>query len=125
MGLLNLENFYTGFVFLACLILFVQLKYDYLNMYLLILLMTSFYPRKKYIGDSTTMIDILFKKVKQYINIINKASEQFTIIEYALIIIFVISGRMKIDYISIKMYQDVDLKHLSIMRKFLILQNTC
>jgi NADH-ubiquinone oxidoreductase chain 2 len=58
----------------------------------IILLMTSFYPRKKYIGDSTTMIDILFKKVKQYINIINKASEQFTIIEYALIIIFVISG---------------------------------
>ncbi len=58
----------------------------------IILLMTSFYPRKKYIGDSTSMIDILFKKVKQYINIINKASEQFTIIEYALIIIFVISG---------------------------------
>jgi len=58
----------------------------------IILLMTGFYPRKKYIGDSTTMIDILFKKVKQYINIINKASEQFTIIEYALIIIFVISG---------------------------------
>jgi len=58
----------------------------------IILLMTSFYPRKKYIGDSTSMIDILFKKVKQYINIINKASEQFTIIEYTLIIIFVISG---------------------------------
>ena len=58
----------------------------------IILLMTAFYPRKKYIGDSTTMIDTLFKKVKQYINIINKVSEQFTIIEYALIIIFVISG---------------------------------
>jgi len=58
----------------------------------IILLMTGFYPRKKYVGDSTTMIDILFKKVKQYINIINKVSEQFTIIEYALIIIFVISG---------------------------------
>lgn len=58
----------------------------------IILLMTSFYPRKKYIGDSTSMVDILFKKVKQYINIINKTSEQFTIIEYALIIIFVISG---------------------------------
>ena len=58
----------------------------------IILLLTSFYPRKKYIGDSTSMIDILFKKVKQYANIINKVSEQFTIIEYALIIIFVISG---------------------------------
>lgn len=58
----------------------------------IILLMTSFYPRKKYIGDSNSMIDTIFKKVKQYINIINKVSEQFTIIEYALIIIFVISG---------------------------------
>lgn len=58
----------------------------------IILLMTSFYPRKRYIGDSTSIIDTLFKKVKQYINIINKVSEQFTIIEYALIIIFVVSG---------------------------------
>ena len=53
--------------------------------------MTGFYPRKKYIGDSTSMIDTLFKKVKQYTNIINKVSEQFTIIEYALIMIFVIT----------------------------------
>lgn len=58
----------------------------------IILLLTGFYPRKKYIGDSTSMVDTLFKKVKQYVNIINKVSEQFTIIEYALIIIFVISG---------------------------------
>jgi NADH-ubiquinone oxidoreductase chain 2 len=58
----------------------------------IILLMTGFYPRKKSVGDSTSMIDILFKKVKQYVNIINKISEQFTIIEYALIIIFVVSG---------------------------------
>src|SRR6202000_2383696 len=48
----------------------------------IILLMTAFYPRKKYIGDSNTIIDVL----------INKVSEQFTLIEYALIIIFVISG---------------------------------
>jgi NADH-ubiquinone oxidoreductase chain 2 len=58
----------------------------------IILLMTAFYPRKKYIDDSNTMIDIIFKKVKEYTNIINKVSEQFTLIEYALIIIFVISG---------------------------------
>ena len=58
----------------------------------IILLLTGFYPRKKYVEDSTSMTDILFKKVKQYVNIINKVSEQFTIIEYALIIIFVISG---------------------------------
>ncbi len=58
----------------------------------IILLMTAFYPRKKYIGDSISMFDTIFKKVKQYINILNKVSEQFTIIEYALIIIFVITG---------------------------------
>ena len=50
----------------------------------IIMLMTAFYPRKKYIEGSTTMINILFKKVKQYVNIINKTNEQFTIIEYAL-----------------------------------------
>jgi NADH-ubiquinone oxidoreductase chain 2 len=58
----------------------------------IILLLTAFYPRKKYKGDSISIIDILFKKAKQVTNIINKVSEQFTIIEYALIIIFVISG---------------------------------
>ena len=58
----------------------------------IILLMTAFYPRKKYIYESTSLTDTLFKKVKQYVNIINKVSEQFTIIEYALIIIFVITG---------------------------------
>jgi NADH-ubiquinone oxidoreductase chain 2 len=58
----------------------------------IILLMTAFYPRKKYIEDSNTMIDVIFKKVKEYTNIINKVSEQFTLIEYALIILFVISG---------------------------------
>jgi NADH-ubiquinone oxidoreductase chain 2 len=58
----------------------------------IILLMTGFYPRKKYVGNSVSMIDTLTKKAKQYTSIINKASEQFTIIEYALIIIFTISG---------------------------------
>ena len=58
----------------------------------IILLMTGFYSRKKYLGDSSSVIDILFKKVKEYTNIINKVSEQFTLIEYALIVIFVISG---------------------------------
>lgn len=58
----------------------------------IILLLTGFYPRKKYKGDTSTTINIIFKKIKQYTNIINKMSEQFTIIEYALIIIFVITG---------------------------------
>ena len=57
----------------------------------LILLLTAFYPRKKYIGNAS-IADTLFKKIKQYVNIINKVSEQFTIIEYALITIFVITG---------------------------------
>jgi len=58
----------------------------------IILLMTGFYPRKKYKGESTSFIDSYAKKVKQYTSIINKVSEQFTIIEYALIVIFVITG---------------------------------
>jgi NADH-ubiquinone oxidoreductase chain 2 len=58
----------------------------------IILLMTGFYPRKKYKGDSTSLLDTFTKRVKQYTSIINKVSEQFTIIEYALIIIFVITG---------------------------------
>src|SRR5256886_11666709 len=58
----------------------------------IILLMTGFYPRKKHKGDSTSIINIFTKRVKQYTSILNKVSEQFTIIEYALIIIFVITG---------------------------------
>src|ERR1700748_3958259 len=38
----------------------------------LILLLTGFYPRKKYVGDTTTMSDTLFSKIKQYANIINQ-----------------------------------------------------
>ena len=58
----------------------------------IILLMTGFYPRKKHKGDSTSLLNIFSKKIKEYTSIINKASEQFNIIEYALIIIFVITG---------------------------------
>src|SRR5271170_8126591 len=57
-----------------------------------IILLSAFYQRKKYIGDTTSIVDTIFKKVKKYINILNKVSEQFTIIEYALIIIFVVTG---------------------------------
>jgi NADH-ubiquinone oxidoreductase chain 2 len=56
----------------------------------IILLLTAFYPRKKHKGDYAPNNTI--KKIKQYINIINKASEQHTIIEYALIMIFVVTG---------------------------------
>ena len=56
----------------------------------IILLLTGFYPRKKHKGDYAPNNTI--KKIKQYINIINKASEQHTIIEYTLIMIFVVTG---------------------------------
>ena len=58
----------------------------------LILLMSAFYPRKKYIGNSGSLLDTLLKSVRQYVSIINKMSEQFTIIEYALIVLFTVSG---------------------------------
>lgn len=58
----------------------------------IILLLTGFYPRKKHLNESLTLIETFSRKVKQYINIINKISEQFTIIEYALIVLFVITG---------------------------------
>lgn len=59
---------------------------------ILILSMTGFYPRKRYIGDSVSLLDTVFKSVRQYVSIINKMSEQFTIIEYALIALFAVSG---------------------------------
>jgi len=58
----------------------------------LILLMTAFYPRKKYLKNSMSILNTLLKKTKEYKTIINKTAEQFTIIEYTLIIIFAISG---------------------------------
>ena len=57
----------------------------------LILLMTAFFPRKRFVEKSTINTS-MFTEVKQYVSIINKVAEQFTIIEYALIIIFVIIG---------------------------------
>jgi len=55
-------------------------------------MLTGFYPRKKFKGETTSFIETLIIKRKQYIKIINKMSEQFTIIEYALITVFVITG---------------------------------
>jgi NADH-ubiquinone oxidoreductase chain 2 len=54
--------------------------------------MSSFYPRKKYINSSESLLNGMLKSTKQYISIINKTSEQFTIIEYALIVLFAVSG---------------------------------
>ena len=59
-----------------------------------ILLMTGFYPRKLYIEKSITLLQTIYKKVKQYSKIINKTLEQFTILEYALIMLFVLAGAL-------------------------------
>lgn len=59
-----------------------------------IILMTGFYPRKRYFELSNTLLESVTKKVNQYSNIINKALEQFTIIEYALVILFVLTGAL-------------------------------
>lgn len=57
----------------------------------IILFMTAFYPRKIY-ASGTRSISHIFTMVKEYGTIINKTAEQFTIIEYALIIIFTVTG---------------------------------
>lgn len=74
-GLFNITNItstFQGFIFLVSLI---------------ILLLTGFYPRK--VNNITYIKENVVKKV--YL-IINKMAEQFTIVEYALIILFVIIG---------------------------------
>jgi len=58
----------------------------------IILMLTGFYPRKSFKGDSSSFINTLISKRKEYIIVINKMSEQFTIIEYALTIVFVVTG---------------------------------
>ena len=60
----------------------------------IILLMTGFYPRKKHIEKSFTLLETINTKTKQYTNIINKSLEQFSIIEYALIALFVVTGAL-------------------------------
>ena len=59
---------------------------------MIILSITSFYSRKKPVGNFYSFMDTISKKVNQYTSIINKTSEQFTIIEYALIVLFTVSG---------------------------------
>lgn len=60
----------------------------------IILTITGFFPRKKGSNkkESDSLTKLLKGKIVQYTNIINKMAGQFTIIEYALIILFVITG---------------------------------
>ena len=58
-----------------------------------IVLLTSFYPRKVWLSQYSSISKFVFHKFIFFSSkIINKMAEQFKIIEYPLIILFVISG---------------------------------
>lgn len=60
---------------------------------ILILQLTSFYPRKVWIPEYSSLKDLIFNKFLYYrTKIVNKMGEHMKIIEYPLILLFVISG---------------------------------
>jgi len=60
-----------------------------------IIQLTAFYPRKVWIADYSTISKLLFYKLLYYsTKIINKMGEQFKIIEYPLILLFIICGAL-------------------------------
>ena len=60
---------------------------------ILILQLTSFYPRKVWIPEYSSLKDFIFNKFLYYrTKIVNKMGEHMKIIEYPLILLFVISG---------------------------------
>ncbi len=60
---------------------------------ILILQLTSFYPRKVWIPEYSSLKDLIFNKFLYYrTKIINKMGEHMRIIEYPLILLFVVSG---------------------------------
>lgn len=62
---------------------------------ILILQLTSFYPRKVWVEEYSTLKNLLFNNFVYYrTKIINKMGEHLKIIEYPLILLFVISGAM-------------------------------
>lgn len=73
---------------------------------ILILQLTCFYPRKVWILEHTSIKNLLFNKFLYYrTKIINKFGEHLKIIEYPLILLFIISGAVFLmstnDFISI------------------------
>ena len=58
----------------------------------IILQLTAFYPRKVSIKNYTSFYALFFSKFSYDTNLINKMEQQFTIIEYPLIILFTIIG---------------------------------
>nr|QIJ45928.1 NADH dehydrogenase subunit 2 [Calonectria ilicicola]QIJ45962.1 NADH dehydrogenase subunit 2 [Calonectria ilicicola] len=60
---------------------------------ILILQLTSFYPRKVWVSEYSSVTDLLLNKFVYYnTKIINKMGEHLKIIEYPIIILFVITG---------------------------------
>nr|YP_009433968.1 NADH dehydrogenase subunit 2 [Stemphylium lycopersici]AOS52840.1 NADH dehydrogenase subunit 2 [Stemphylium lycopersici] len=58
-----------------------------------ILLLTSFYPRKVWLKEYSSPARFLFTKIIYYGTLLlNKMGEQFKIIEYSLIILFIVTG---------------------------------
>nr|YP_010484786.1 NADH dehydrogenase subunit 2 [Beauveria amorpha]UVW80337.1 NADH dehydrogenase subunit 2 [Beauveria amorpha]UVW80352.1 NADH dehydrogenase subunit 2 [Beauveria amorpha] len=58
-----------------------------------ILTLTSFYPRKVWVSEYSSIKDLLFNKFIYYnTKIINKMGEHLKIIEYPLILLFIVSG---------------------------------
>ena len=58
-----------------------------------VLTLTAFYPRKVYIKEYSSVYSLIFSKLSYNKNLIsNKTGEQFRIIEYALIIVFILCG---------------------------------
>lgn len=58
-----------------------------------ILVLTAFYPRKVFLKEQSSLYKLLTSKISYNKNTIsNKTSEQFRIIEYALIIVFILCG---------------------------------
>nr|YP_313633.1 NADH dehydrogenase subunit 2 [Epidermophyton floccosum]AAW78239.1 NADH dehydrogenase subunit 2 [Epidermophyton floccosum] len=60
-----------------------------------ILNLTGFYPRKYWTNKYLSINMLLFNKLKLFVsNIINKKGEQYTIIEYTLILLFIVMGSL-------------------------------
>jgi len=74
----NITQIFHVFVFLVC---------------ILILQLTSFFPRKVWVKEHSSLNDLLFNNFIFYrTKIINKMGEHLKIIEYPLILLFVVSG---------------------------------
>lgn len=59
----------------------------------LILTLTSFYPRKVWVSEHTSLKSLFFNKFVYYnTKIINKMGEQFKLTEYPLILLFIVTG---------------------------------